>query len=206
MSDTADWVNIAIDRQELERFANSHIGFIGLDLTRISLTLLGQIFILHHSRTVNTFQILDELKFLEGLRKSTNTQKADKFNHPPLIVLRKKHFMSAIFIPHNIFAHFGITNGGNPRLDEIVKEAFKTNTSGYADAEFFNTLAHNFTVGAYEERAKRKRLSGEWIVFQEYAGKNYYLTLGSHTEGDDAIYDRVIDCYKNDFRFLQGAR
>ena len=35
-------------------------------------------------------------------------------------------------------------------------------------------------------------MSGEWIVFQKYNEKNYYLTLAAHDEGDENIFKREM--------------
>lgn len=45
--------------------------------------------------------------------------------------------------------------------------------------------------GALEARAASQRLTGEWIVFARRGGKHYYLTLASHKEQDEIIYERV---------------
>ena len=110
--------------------------------------------------------------------------------------------MDAGFILKNIGNHMGYGQKKTPRLDKIIKEAFERNTSGYADDEFINYIAHHTTIGAYEERTK-KTLTGEWIVFQKHNEQNYYLTLAAHNEGDQNIYSRVKDVYEFDYPFLK---
>jgi hypothetical protein len=53
-------------------------------------------------------------------------------------------------------------------------------------------IAHKVVVGGYDHRARDGELTGEWIVYTCADGQNYYLTLGIHTEGDEAIQVRVI--------------
>jgi predicted RNA-binding Zn-ribbon protein involved in translation (DUF1610 family) len=57
----------------------------------------------------------------------------------------------------------------------------------------------------YEFRARRKQMTGEWIVYQKYEGKNYYLTLGLHAD-DGTTYNHVKLARKFDFPFLPDVR
>ena len=144
-----------------------------------------------------------EVKFLEGLKSVSSTQAASAFKREPLKGLMKKHFTDARFIVKNLGAHFGYDHGGNKDLDALISEAFSRNESCYVDETFINFIAHESTVGALQKRAKNKKISGEWIVFQKYNGKNYYLTLAAHDEGDECVYGRVCDAYDLDFEFLR---
>lgn len=194
--------NVSISREELRKYAESNLAFHGLELDRISSIFVAQVYRLERNRLLNTFEILDEVKHLEGLKRSTSTGKERPFNGPVLKGLVKKHFTDARFILKNIGVHLGHENGKTARLDRIIRQAFERSSSGYVDDDFINYIAHNTTVGAYEERA-RKSLTGEWIVFKKHQGKNYYLTLAVHDEGDDSIRRRVEMAYKFDFPFLQ---
>jgi hypothetical protein len=49
-------------------------------------------------------------------------------------------------------------------------------------------------MDGYRERSQSGEITGEWIIFARQNDVNYYLTLGSHTEGDEAIRQRVLDC------------
>ena len=115
----------------------------------------------------------------------------------------KTHFTDASFILKNIGIHLGIENGNEKRLSKLIQEAFDENTSGIVDDAFCNHIARGMSIDALNERAKGGKLTGEWIVFQEYEGENYYLTLAAHDEGDENIYKRVCDCYDLDYTFLR---
>ena len=195
--------SVSLSRVDLENFTKSDIGFHGLDISRISSIFIVQVMQMQGNRVINTHQMLDEVKFLEGLGKQPRTKKAEEFKRLPLKGLKKTHFTNANFIVKNMGSHFGLERGGNKMLDRLIKKAFDQNTSGYVDDDFANFIAHKLTIGMLEERAANHRITGEWIVFQEYEGKNYYLTLGAHNEGDDNIYKRVCDSYELDFPFLQ---
>ena len=194
----------SLSREDLENFARNDIGFYGLDISRISSIFITQVIQLQTNRTINTHQMLDEVKYLEGIKKLSSTKKEESFKRPPLKGLMKKHFTDASFILKNLGAHFGYKHGGNKRLDDLVHEAFSINKSGYVDDEFISYLAYNCTIGAFQERASNRNISGEWIVFQVHNGKNYYLTLAAHDEGDENIFKRVRDAYDFDFAFLRN--
>lgn len=193
---------VSISREELRRYAECNLAFYGLELDRISSIFVAQIYRLERNRVFNIFEIMDEVKHLEGLRQSTLTGKERPFKGLVLNGLHKKHFTGAHFILKNIGIHLGYENGKTARLDQIIRQAFERNTSGYVDDDFINYIAHHTTVGAYEERA-RKSLTGEWIVFRKHEGKNYYLTLAAHDEGDESVKRRVGMAYEFDFPFLQ---
>ncbi|MEW6519242.1 MAG: hypothetical protein AB1461_07495 [Thermodesulfobacteriota bacterium] len=192
---------VSISKEELRKYAESNLAFHGLDLDRISSIFVAQIYRLEQNRVLNIFQIMDEVKHLEALKRSSLTEKEGPFKGPILKGLHKKHFTDAHFILKNIGNHLGYGKDKMPRLDRIIREAFKQNTSGCVDDGFINYIAHHTTVGAYEERA-RNCLTGEWIVFKKHKGKNYYLTLAAHDEGDENIMHRVEMACQFDFPFL----
>ena len=195
--------SFSLSRIDLENFAKKDIGFFGLDISRISSIFIVQIMQMQRNRVINTDQIMDEIKCLEGLGRQPRTKKAEEFKRLPLKGLKKTHFTDASFIVKNMGSHFGLEKGGNKKLDQLFERASNQNTSGDVDDEFISFIVNGLTVVMLKERAANHRITGEWIVFQEFEGKNYYLTLAAHDEGDDNIYKRVSDCYKLDFPFLQ---
>lgn len=193
-------------RQDLEVFATNHTGFYGLDISRISSIFITQVMRMYKDGVIDTHDMLDEVKFLEGIKNYySNTKAASTFKNEPLKGLMKKHFADARFIINNLGAHFGYEYGGNKNLKKVIEEAFSRNKSGYVDNDFINFIAHQSTIGALGERTRKNKLTGEWIVFQIHNGKNYYLTLASHDESDQSIYSRVCDAYDLDFGFLRKS-
>ena len=196
---------VSLGRQELELLAADLVSFSGMDMSSFSTVFLAQTLQMHFGRTINVHRMMDEVRYLEGAKSHTNTKKASAFNRAPLKGLMKTHFTDARFIVKNIGVHFGLDNGGGKKLDKLIRDAVERNTSGWVDDEFASYIAHGMTISAYEERAAKKKITGEWIVFQEYGGKKYYLTLAAHSEGDEVIYGRVLDCYDMDFPFLRPS-
>ncbi|WP_217970258.1 hypothetical protein, partial [Vibrio metoecus] len=189
----------SISKDELLEYAKSSLVFYGLDLSRVSTVLIAQILQMESNRTINVHSIGDELKRIESGR----SKRVGTFKHLPLKGLSKAHFFDALFILANIKAEFGFENGGNKRLNKIITEAFQRNESGYLDEKMEMFLAHETTIGALDKRSLENRLTGEWIVFKEYQGVKYYLSVASHTEDDSDIFKRVQMAYEIDFPFLQ---
>lgn len=193
---------ISLIRCDLEDFAKNSIDFIGLDLSRISSLLIAQIERNQISRKLDTYQIMAEVKYLENLINHSETVKEEKFKHLPLRGLYKKHFMNARYLINNINAYYGTKFNGNSRLDECIQSMFDETTTKYLDESFAGKLAHQLVFKAIEERAERG-LTGEWIVFQKYRDKNYYLTLATHDEDDEEIFKRVNYVLEKEFPFLK---
>lgn len=188
---------VLLDRHELEDWASRQPGFVGIELGRVSAMLLAQLRDAQESRSFSTFSVTDELQYLEGVGRPTRTKSEDQFRRPPLIGLYKKHFSDPRFVLGNLDSHFGYSRGGNRRLTQTVAALVAEESSEIVDEKFAAKVAHRVTVKAWEERANAESLTGEWIVYEKRAGRNVYLTLGSHTEGDARIWERV--CIARDF-------
>lgn len=78
--------------------------------------------------------------------------------------------------------------------DGRCEKIFAPHYGKYVD-EVVGQLTHEIVTVAYERRAKDRRITGEFIVYEPQPdGSNYYLTLGAH--GDwNGIRNRV-DQYK----------
>lgn len=191
---------IFFSREELEGFAKANSAFHGLDISRISSIFIYQVYRYQENRVIDVFRIMDEVKYLEGIKKTTSTGAAKPFTGKILKGLCKKHYTDAGFIEENISVQCH-RKGRVDRLCKIVGEAFE---KGRSYDEIMNYIAHYaYSVGVYEERRAKLGLTGEWIVFKKHEGLNYYLTLAEHKEGDENISSRVKATYKLDYPFLE---
>lgn len=139
-------------------------------------------------RRKNIFQILDEIGALEKApnSRSTNTKPATPLTGRLLAGLWHKHYSQAAFIPINILNHWE-ANDFQERIIAAVKDHDLSGKSA-------GLIAHEFVIGGYQERSQSGKMTGEWIVFARQDEVNYYLTLGTHLEGDEAIQKRVLAC------------
>jgi len=147
--------------------------------------------LVHHMehRTAHVFSILDEIGDLEGSPNSRgrNTKPAGPFKGALLAGLWHKHYFQASFLPKNIETYW--KSGEFPDRIKAILGDLKHLTQQKA-----GQIAHAYVMDGYRERSQSGEITGEWIIFARQNDVNYYLTLGSHTEGDEAIRQRVLAC------------
>lgn len=56
--------------------------------------------------------------------------------------------------------------------------------------------------GTWERLQERQALTGEWIIYGEHYGINYYLSLGAHTEGDNVLRKQIETFCRQEFPFI----
>ena len=174
---------------------------VGLDSIapgRYSKLFAFKLWLYAHIEGIEIPFILEELKALEGLPdKTIATKPATLFTRLPLKGLWHKHFFSARFVGHNIATHML-----GKRLEEAVRSIFDPARSPTVTREMVEELAHAVSHGALEERESQGRLTGEWIVFAQHQGQNYYLTLATHTTEDQKTFDEIVSMAYAEFPFL----
>ena len=168
-----------------------------------SQTFLEELAICGRYRIVDVYSLLDEIAFLEGVRKSSSTKKAAPFNGPVLKGLWHKHFMDAHFIPKNLANHWGVhdtssdTKGSKSSrrfmdcLSKARREVEKRGGDGNDLETVLPYLTDMLIFKGYQDRAQHGKLTGEWIVYAPCNGINHYLALGRHDAEDEAIREKV---------------
>lgn len=204
MSDTQQTISLA--KEDLDAFFEHDLAFYGLPRERISYLLLAQLYVLEKLCIYNIFQITDEIKYLEGAGKGTRTGKESPFSGDLLKGFWKKHFFSDQFIPKNL-ENFLSNKRGNKSFDNYVKAVFPGNEGDFIEAKTMNEIAHFATFNTFEYKASRAgkskdTLTGELIVYGKYNGKNYYLCIGHHKEGDEKIRRQILSVCIDEFPFL----
>ena len=134
--------------------------------------------------------------------RTSITKEARPFNKDkPLAGFHHKHHTQAEFIFTNILLQHQKPKT-KVRLAQFEKEIFPADVKVQESWDTYAKLAaHEHTVATYEERAAAGILTGEWIVYARHEGKNYYLTLATHSEPDEKILKRIALC-RDDFPFL----
>jgi len=164
---------------ELANFAN----FIGLDTAapnRYSILLVLGLFGGYKSGHLNPAKIIHEIKALEGIGTSSQLKPASLFKHPPLKGLWHKHYLEDGLRPFAINIQKGLKKYGIPFVEQRIREA----------------------QIAGVRLAKSEALTGEWIVYAQHEGKNYYLCLGKHDSGDDELRKQIEVVCCQEFTFL----
>jgi hypothetical protein len=93
---------------------------------------------------------------------------------------------------------------------QILAQLLQLNISGDARAFFMAEEIRQLEKvrpGAVHLKSDGiRRVAEDWIVFKQFNGSNYYLTLARPGEGDQNINQRVRQAYEYDFPFLQECQ
>lgn len=164
---------------------------------RCSSGLIAELALCTATNQYNVFAILDLIGSLEGTdARRSGAKPATKFKHPPLRGLSKAHHLQATFLPQNLLNELKYGNSIEKYLTPRIGQEF---TQGMA-----NQLAHEIVIGGFNRRSAENRMTGEWLVFEEAPGGNYYLTLANHNEEDAKINDRITHYRGVDAMVVQG--
>ncbi|MGA2526904.1 MAG: hypothetical protein ABSF79_09855 [Smithellaceae bacterium] len=184
---------LQISDKALDHFRHSHNGFLHLDAAKISRLLLAQLYYLHSTRIHSIYDVLDEIKYLEGCSKTTKTKAASQFRGKYLIGLWHKHFFSNRFLARNIINYWEMDKKGKSKLDEMIDDVFQESVSEYITDEMINVLSYRLTDELLKNRILKGSSTGEWIVFAKNNNSNHYLVLGRH--GDDENICNLLNSY-----------
>lgn len=144
---------------------------------------------------IDIFNVADEIGSLENAPYSTpsNTKKSTMFRHSPLKGLFHKHFTQADYIIKNINNYWGGKNF--EKFQQYVRdEILGDNEEVEMTPEIIAKMSNDFVIGAYQNRSKNKKMTGEWIIYAKQDNINYYLTLARHSADPNEILDRARAC------------
>lgn len=199
--------SLHITEEEAVFFRDSNPGFCGFDTSRVSRLLIAQLASVSKHRIFNSFSVTDVIQQLEGVGCNGCARRAEPFKHLPLKGFWKAHFVDARFIMKNLRNTWGLEIEENPKFKTLcsnVAAEEEKNPSAYG---WQGRLAHEFTICGYEEKAKRKKLTGEWVIFSKYHDLNYYLCIAQHStsrEDDEKIYALIKAVCAYEYPFLFG--
>lgn len=147
--------------------------------------------------------VMDEVKFMEGTGRKTSTKPATLFTKPPLAGLWHKHFFTSLFLVKNLCNYLGVERKHQYNLKRIISDVLNSSESEYFTEEMSAQIAQKVSVEAFQERSSSQMLTGEWIVFGTFNEKNYYLSVASHDEGDEVIFERLKRYCADEMTLLQ---
>lgn len=142
--------------------------------------------------------IMEEVRALEGKRQSY-TRPAEPFLREHLTGLHKKHFYQTSLIGRNLQNEWKLQSQRSTKFRDMIWRTLKKTSDPLLASQ---EIAQNFVRGL-SERERRGDLDGEWVVFAIWEGKNYYLTLAHHKEGDVEIRKRILNFCLEQFPFVQ---
>lgn len=190
--------------QELRQFA----AMVGLNRStegRYSSLFLAQLFIQSFELGIlNPGRVVVEIESLEGMRQSC-TKAPTAFRKPPLQGLWHKHHTVDGISSMAMNMLNGIKKDGIPWLEKSVQDAMDSGEERFFTEDDIRKACNDAVVGNYERRCAAKEVTGEWIVYACHEGKNYYLCLGTHKTGDDAIRRQIDLVCVPEFPFLEDV-
>jgi hypothetical protein len=193
-----------VSENEVIHFKNNHVGFCGVDMNRLSQFLLIQLTSISKHRTYNSFSITDVIQELEGVGRGCK-QRVEQFKYLPLKGLFKAHFFDAKFMARNLMNHWGLEFKNSPKFNSLCSRVTEEEEKAPSKFGWEGRLAHEMTVGGYEERAKQNKRTGEWIIFAKHNNQNYYLCISRHSKSnpeDQKIYNFIKLLCELEFPFL----
>lgn len=146
---------------------------------RISLLFLLSFFGAYKAGRINPFQVAREIEALEK-GESAGLKPPIQNRHPPLKGLWHKHYMQPGIASLAMNIQHGLKRFGIPYVQQKVREAAEAGEERFFTIEDIAPIANDAVQGNWQRLREADRLTGEWIVFAKYEGKNYYLTLATH--------------------------
>lgn len=177
-------------------------------LDRFSSLLVIQIYAAFMSRTEDPFRICHEILCLEGksLRGESHTKPPTMFNRKPYLKgLWHKHYQG-VGVPsmaqnlRNSLKKYGI-----PYIEEKLEESKRTGVTHYLTEEDAKKIAHQVVTEHYTRRSLDKEMTGHWIIYTTIQEKNYYLSLGKHTDDEAELRNMIEKSCSDEFPFLSSV-
>ncbi|NUA26085.1 hypothetical protein [Cupriavidus basilensis] len=184
------------DPRMLKSFAAS-VGLDAVAQDRHSSLLVFQMIVHAEAFGIDPSCIADEIKVLEGIGPATQTKPATAFTPTGRLAgLHHKHFTSSTIsmVAGNILAANGKKTMARLAADELSVGITEQSLGRFVD---------RLVMDGYDRRATAGGLTGEWIVFVEHGGKNYYLCLATHRGGDDEVLQYIRNVCHLEFPFLK---
>jgi hypothetical protein len=97
----------------------------------------------------------------------------------------------------------GLKIHGMPLFKQRILEAQKAGEERYVSIDDVKSLTEDVVRGNWGRLAAAAALTGEWIIYAQYGGKNYYLCLGTHDKsGHKGLRQEIDDFCCLEFPFL----
>jgi mRNA-degrading endonuclease YafQ of YafQ-DinJ toxin-antitoxin module len=154
--------------------------------------------------------IINEIRELEKPSKNYKRMKpATKFIKQPLEGLWHKHYeqVGLKSMAMNIKQQMGLNNKQQKILNNTFFKEFCEifNNSEIPQDKRIEALGYLCSGKQYIDRINDGELTGEWIIYHHCNGKNYYLNVGNHRDGDDTLAQEIREIALFEFPFFKGS-
>jgi len=201
--DPSVMAGFGVSEHDVTSFTESNAGLSGIDISRLSKFLLVQLTSAWKHRTINTFAITDVIQQLEGRGPNrSSTAKPRPFNHEPLRGLWKVHFFDPRFLMRNIVNQWSLSGSESDKFDKLCAQVAAEEDENPSAVGWQGRLAHELVLEGYQDRAAKRKLTGEWLIFGVQEQKNVYLALCTHSDGpeqDSEIYHALLSLCGEEF-------
>ena len=189
-------------KPELLRFA-AVTGLERVAPGRISTLLLLQLYAGATSGALNSAKVIHEIACLEGAGRQSKLKPPTRFERrPALRGLWHKHYLQDGIASMALNLRRGIKQHGIPVLKKMIDDAAATGEQRHFEVAHAATIADDAVRGTWERLQDQQALTGEWIIFGVDDGANYYLSLGTHGEGDEVLRTQIEAFCRQEFPFI----
>jgi hypothetical protein len=148
----------------------------------------------------NPFTIREEIECLEDQSKTSRTKSPTQFLHPPLKGLWKKHYIRTDMkgLIKNLESAHG-EKGKVKLARKLIAE------QGIKSPEQLSREFADGYVRSYRYRSRTQTLTGDWLIYVQHEGKNYYLAVYDHETKDEQIAQELKRHLPQQFPFITGV-
>jgi hypothetical protein len=187
---------------EIINFASA-IGLERAAPDRCSILLVLDLFGGFKSGHVNPARVVHEIQALEGIGNPSRLKSPTQFKRPPFKGLWHKHYLPNGLGAMVINFKKGLKLCGLPLFKQRACEAEEAGETRYLSIEDVKPLANDAVHGNWKRLANAGALTGQWIVYAQHDGKNYYLCLGTHERsGHESLGQQIDAICCQEFPFL----
>lgn len=199
-----DFLNDLTNRLKVKLIADGKVSNVLMKQLLIHHRQVGEKYVIQNDNkefiTVKEFfQSREILDLIELLENESCTIKQKPF--------KGKYLNEFMHVHHGAYASKGYSAVKNC-LDYwyykgIFKEGKNAELQSLLDESEYDLGARMYQKAIFSKI--KNGLTGEWLIYKKYQGKNYYLCLAKHDEGDKNIYkNKVLPCL-DDFPELKDA-
>ena len=91
-----------------------------------------------------------------------------------------------------------------PYVDKIIDDAKESNEERFFTVDDVPHIVNDVVTGNMQRRKDAQKITGEWLVYANYEGKNYFLCLAKHGDGDEGIRQKINSSCIHEFPFLDS--
>ncbi len=196
----------AANGEDMTDIVRGFARFIGLEQAapgRYSMLLVLGLFGGYQSGMLNPAKVIHEIRALEGIGQPSKLKPPIQNKHPPLRGLWHKHYLEdgARAMALNILK--GLKRYSIPVFQQRIDEAKAAGAERYVMPEDIEAIATDAVHGNWMRLAAAEALTGEWIVYAQHEGQNYYLALATHDKDThDQVRQQIDSLCCQEFPFL----